>query len=103
MSDPIGVLSSRTSAPSPRPSRAGLTAEGFDETDVLVGLGIGADYMTKPFSMRELTARVRVLLRRVERAAAVAGSSQPAVAVGGVRIDRGRWRVPSGPRPSPVP
>src|SRR5262245_32667731 len=44
-----------------------LTALG-DETDLLVGLGVGADdYVAKPFSMRELVARVRALLRRVER------------------------------------
>jgi DNA-binding response OmpR family regulator len=45
-----------------------LTARG-DETDLLVGLAVGADdYLTKPFSIRELAARVHALLRRVERA-----------------------------------
>ena len=44
-----------------------LTARG-SETDLLVGLAVGADdYMTKPFSPRELVARVRTILRRVER------------------------------------
>jgi len=45
-----------------------LTARD-DEADILVGLAVGADdYLTKPFRMRELVARVRALLRRVERA-----------------------------------
>lgn len=44
-----------------------LTARG-DETDRVVGLEVGADdYLTKPFSMRELVARVRALLRRITR------------------------------------
>ena len=47
-----------------------LTARD-DETDLLVGLAVGADdYLTKPFSMRELTARVHALLRRATRAVA---------------------------------
>ena len=49
-----------------------LTARD-DETDLLVGLAVGADdYLTKPFSMRELTARVHALLRRSARSAAPA-------------------------------
>ncbi len=45
-----------------------LTARD-DESDILVGLGVGADdYLTKPFRMRELVARIHALLRRVERA-----------------------------------
>jgi len=38
-----------------------------DETDLVVGLAVGADdYLTKPFSMRELVARVQAILRRVD-------------------------------------
>src|SRR5215467_13715772 len=49
-----------------------LTARD-DETDLLVGLAVGADdYLTKPFSLRELAARVHALLRRVERFSSVA-------------------------------
>jgi DNA-binding response OmpR family regulator len=47
-----------------------LTARD-DEADLLVGLAVGADdYLTKPFSMRELAARVHALVRRADRTSA---------------------------------
>jgi DNA-binding response OmpR family regulator len=50
-----------------------LTARG-EEIDKLIGLELGADdYVTKPFSPRELTARVKAVLRRAERAPGRAG------------------------------
>ncbi|HXF60500.1 MAG TPA: response regulator transcription factor [Caldilineaceae bacterium] len=59
-----------------------LTARS-DEVDKIVGLEVGADdYLTKPFSMRELVARVRALLRRVRlvrEEMATEGKAEPAV------------------------
>ncbi len=70
-----------------------------EETDILVGLGVGADdYLTKPFRMREVVARIRALLRRVERAQqlAAAGSTEPALHIGGLTLDRAGRRVETG-------
>lgn len=74
-----------------------LTARD-DETDVLVGLAVGADdYLTKPFSLRELVARIRVLLRRVERAAELASTSRDTtITVADLQIDRDRRQVRRG-------
>lgn len=68
-----------------------LTARA-DETDVLVGFGVGADdYLTKPFRMRELVARVGALLRRVDRAAELLG--RRALELGDLRVDAAARRV----------
>ncbi|MGO1340842.1 MAG: winged helix-turn-helix domain-containing protein, partial [Cellulosimicrobium funkei] len=66
------------------------------EPDIHSGLGVGADdYMTKPFSMRELVARIKALLRRVDRATQAASSapSDPPMTVGDVTIDKAQRRV----------
>ncbi len=74
-----------------------LTAR-TDEVDKVLGLELGADdYMTKPFSMRELLARVRALLRRVrlDREEAIAEGAAPSekLIFGNLFIDLARREV----------
>ena len=68
-----------------------LTARG-DESDRILGLELGADdYIVKPFSAREVAARIRAVLRRAEAAPERKGAapepSDEAIEIGGVRLD----------------
>ena len=63
-----------------------LTAK-LDESDKVLGLELGADdYVTKPFSLRELTARVRAVLRRLEKSQ----NDSDVLHAGGITLDRNR-------------
>jgi two-component system alkaline phosphatase synthesis response regulator PhoP len=75
-----------------------LTAR-VEESDRLVGLELGADdYLTKPFSPRELVARVRTVLRR---ASGLSGPNE-IIRAGRLTLDRTRFRVMLGDREIPV-
>ncbi len=71
-----------------------LTARD-SEVDKIVGLELGADdYVTKPFSLRELSARIRAIFRRAEQSAAASSAAGPTVVdVGGVQVDLAGHRV----------
>ncbi|HWD07759.1 MAG TPA: response regulator transcription factor [Actinomycetota bacterium] len=71
-----------------------LTAR-TEESDKIAGFAVGADdYLTKPFSLRELAARVRAILRRMERAEArAAGNGAESLRRFDLLIDASRRRV----------
>ena len=70
-----------------------LTAKD-SELDKVVGLELGADdYVTKPFSLRELSARIRALFRRSEQAAAPDAAGPAVVDLGRVQVDLAGHRL----------
>jgi two-component system OmpR family response regulator len=74
-----------------------LTAK-VEETDKIVGLEIGADdYMTKPFSLRELLARVRAMLRRAKTVEIQPVTEGKLVKVGNIEVDIARHQASKGP------
>jgi two-component system, OmpR family, response regulator len=73
-----------------------VTARG-EEADRVLGLEVGADdYVTKPFSPRELLARIRATVRRVR---GQAGPAKQAIRVGGLMLDPQRMTVTLDDRP----
>lgn len=73
-----------------------LTAR-VEETDKVLGLEIGADdYMTKPFSLRELIARVRAMLRRTRMAETKTEVKAETMTIGDIKIDVARHQVAKG-------
>jgi DNA-binding response OmpR family regulator len=73
-----------------------LTAKD-EEIDKVVGLEIGADdYMTKPFSMRELLARVGAMLRRSRMTETQPSPEQPALQIGDIKVDIARHKASKG-------
>jgi DNA-binding response OmpR family regulator len=72
-----------------------VTARG-DETDRVLGLDLGADdYVTKPFGIRELLARVRALLRRGR----AAETAPDALRLGDIAVDFRKWVAQKGDAP----
>ncbi len=70
-----------------------LTAKD-SELDKVVGLELGADdYVTKPFSVRELSARIRALFRRSEHLASPGGAGPAVVDLGRVQVDLAGHRL----------
>jgi DNA-binding response OmpR family regulator len=88
--DGLSVLTQIRATPKLKNLPVVIVTARSEETDRIVGLEIGADdYIVKPFSPKEFAARVKAILRRIDRS----DGAEDAVAVGPVQIDRARHTV----------
>lgn len=89
--DGISVLKSLRENPATRPVPILMMTARTDEVDRVLGLELGADdYITKPFSVKELAARVRAVIRRQEY---LAPRREQNLSVAGITVDYGRRHV----------
>jgi two-component system, OmpR family, alkaline phosphatase synthesis response regulator PhoP len=88
--DGLSVLTQIRASPKLKNLPVVIVTARSEETDRIVGLEIGADdYIVKPFSPKEFAARVKAILRRIDRKEA----ADDALAIGPVQIDRSRHTV----------
>ena len=89
--DGLSVLKTLRQNPATRPIPILMMTARSDEVDRVLGLELGADdYVTKPFSLKELAARVRAVIRRQEYLTAPEAQS---LSGGGLQLDYSRRRV----------
>ncbi|MBX7184200.1 MAG: response regulator transcription factor [Vicinamibacteria bacterium] len=88
--DGLSVLTQIRATPKLKSLPVVIVTARSEETDRIVGLEIGADdYIVKPFSPKEFAARVKAILRRVDRN----DEADDAISIGTIRIDRARHTV----------
>lgn len=94
--DGLSVLTQIRATPKLKNLPVVIVTARSDETDRIVGLEVGADdYIVKPFSPKEFAARVKAILRRIDRSE----TSEDALAIGPVSIDRARHTITENGRP----
>ena len=95
--DGIAVLKSLRGDPTTRPVHILMMTARTDEVDRVLGLEMGADdYITKPFSVKELAARVRAVIRRQEYLNA---AGEPVLSGHGITLDYARRAVTKNGEP----
>jgi two-component system alkaline phosphatase synthesis response regulator PhoP len=91
--DGLSVLTQIRATPKLKSIPVVIVTARSEETDRIVGLEVGADdYIVKPFSPKEFAARVKAILRRIDRS----DTAEDTIAIGPVRIDRARHTVSEG-------